>query len=65
MVARLQHGGTPEGAEAYLFQSIADGTAYLNIHTSMFLGGEIRGFFAPGGVPVAPATWGALKANFH
>jgi len=42
------------GAEAALFAGIIGGTSYLNIHTSTFGGGEIRGFLAP--VP-EPATW--------
>ena len=41
------HGGTPAGAEAFLASSFADGTSYLNIHTSQFGGGEIRGFLQP------------------
>ena len=38
------HGGTPAGAEAFLAAKLADGRSYLNIHTSQFGGGEIRGF---------------------
>jgi hypothetical protein len=38
------HGGTPAGAEAFLFAGMLDGTAYFNIHSSQFTGGEIRGF---------------------
>ncbi|WP_424206600.1 CHRD domain-containing protein [Sulfuricaulis sp.] len=34
---------------------MADGHAYFNIHTSMFTGGEIRGFLAP--VPIPAAAW--------
>jgi CHRD domain len=37
-------GGTPAGAEAALAAAMAAGEAYLNIHTSTFGGGEIRGF---------------------
>jgi hypothetical protein len=48
-------GGTPAGAEAALAASLADGRAYLNIHTTVFAGGEIRGFLAPQPVP-EPAT---------
>lgn len=36
-------GGTIPGAEAALFQGLSDGTAYFNIHTTEFPGGEIRG----------------------
>lgn len=51
------NGGTPSTAEAALFTGIAAGKAYLNIHTSQFSGGEIRGFLQP--VP-EPATLSLL-----
>jgi hypothetical protein len=38
------NGGTVAAAEAALTTALANGTAYLNIHTSVFGGGEIRGF---------------------
>jgi hypothetical protein len=38
------NGGTAPGAEAALEASLAAGTSYVDIHTSMFPGGEIRGF---------------------
>jgi hypothetical protein len=38
------NGGTPASAELALTTAIADGEAYLNIHTTVFGGGEIRGF---------------------
>lgn len=38
------NGGTPAGAEAALATGLAAGRAYLNIHTTGFGGGEIRGF---------------------
>ena len=34
-------------AETALLAGLADGDAYLNIHTENFEGGEIRGFFLP------------------
>lgn len=37
-------GGTPALAEAALGAGLAAGTAYLNIHTTTFPGGEIRAF---------------------
>jgi uncharacterized protein (TIGR03382 family) len=46
------NGGTPASAEAALFAAIAQGRAYLNIHSNTFPGGEIRGFLvipSPGG----------------
>lgn len=46
-------GGTAAGAEAALIDGFNDGTAYFNIHTSIFGGGEIRGFLST--VP-EPAT---------
>jgi hypothetical protein len=47
------NGATVAGAEAALAASLAAGTAYLNIHSSVFPAGEIRGNLAA--VPV-PAT---------
>jgi hypothetical protein len=41
------HGGTVASAEAAFATSLADGTAYLNIHTTQYPGGEIRGFLHP------------------
>lgn len=38
------NGGTPAAAEAALVAGAAAGEAYLNIHTTVFPGGEIRGF---------------------
>jgi hypothetical protein len=53
------NGGTPAGAEAALATSFADGTAYLNIHTSYAGGGEIRGFLQPVPEPSAVVLLGA------
>jgi hypothetical protein len=44
-------GNTPALAEAELFAAIIEGRAYLNIHSSVFQAGEIRGFLQP--VPTA------------
>jgi hypothetical protein len=38
------NGGTPLSAESALFSGLAAGQAYLNVHSSFALGGEIRGF---------------------
>lgn len=38
------HGGTVASAETALFEGMVLGQSYLNIHTSTFPGGEIRGF---------------------
>ncbi len=51
-------GGTTALAEAVLFQSIADGTAYVNVHSSIFPGGEIRGFLSLVPSPGAGALLG-------
>jgi hypothetical protein len=44
-------GGTVAGAESVLSAGAGAGDAYLNIHSTVFPGGEIRGFLVP-----APAT---------
>ena len=46
-------GGTTAGAEAALAASMAAGTAYLNIHTTVVPGGEIRGFLTPVPEPIS------------
>jgi hypothetical protein len=38
------NGGTTASAESAFMSGIAAGKAYLNIHTSVVPGGEIRGF---------------------
>jgi hypothetical protein len=57
---RNANGGTVAGAEAGLFAAMQSGKAYVNIHTSTFGGGEIRGFLTP--VP-EPATTAALAGG--
>jgi hypothetical protein len=52
------NGGTPLGAEAALAAGLAAGRAYLNIHTTQFGGGEIRGFLAPVPEPVSLGMFG-------
>jgi hypothetical protein len=51
------HGGTAAGAEAFFAAGLGAGTAYLNIHTSAFPSGEIRGFLQP--VP-EPGTYALM-----
>ncbi len=58
-------GGDPAQAEAVLFASVANGTAYLNIHTLEFPAGEIRGFYGDGIVGTTTTTWGGIKAVFE
>lgn len=40
------HGGTASSAFQALGQTLGDGTAYFNLHTSAFSAGELRGNFA-------------------
>jgi hypothetical protein len=40
-------GGSVAGAEAALVAGMFAGTAYFNVHSTTFPGGEIRGFLAP------------------
>lgn len=54
------NGGTADGARMFLLDGIAGGQSYLNLHTSAFPGGEIRGFL-DGTVP-EPAPWLLLGA---
>ncbi len=60
------NGGTTASAEAALFQAMADGKAYLNIHSSFAPGGEIRGFLTLGNPnPTSQSTWGRVKALYR
>ena len=54
------NGGTAASAESALANGVSAGTAYLNIHSSAFPGGEIRGFLVQ---PVPePATFVLMGA---
>jgi len=52
------NGGTPATAEVALASAMAAGKSYLNIHTSVFGGGEIRGFLTPVPEPTTLALVG-------
>jgi hypothetical protein len=52
------HGGTTAGAAAALLQGLAAGEDYLNIHTTVAPGGEIRGFLTA--VPESYSTFGLM-----
>ncbi len=56
------NGGTAASAEAALITSLDDGTAYLNVHTQVFPGGEIRGFLTSAPVP-EPITAACVLAS--
>ena len=45
------HGGTLALAEADMLAGLAAGTAYLNIHSSTYPAGEIRGFLIAAPIP--------------
>ena len=55
------NGGTAAGAMATLLSGLASQRSYLNIHTTLFSGGEIRGFLTA--VP-EPAEWALLLIGF-
>jgi hypothetical protein len=57
-------GGVAQ-AEAALETALLQGRTYINIHTTGFPGGEIRGFLSavPSAVP-EPATWAMMLLGF-
>ena len=60
------NGGTMASAELALYQAIADGKAYHNIHSSVFGGGEIRGFFRIDNPTAARGnSWGRIKSLYQ
>jgi len=50
------NGGTTDVAIAAFAMGLADGKAYFNLHSSVFPGGEIRGFLIPAAVVPVPAS---------
>jgi hypothetical protein len=69
------HGNTTAGAEAALATAMASGEAYWNIHTTVFGGGEIRGFLVAvpepgtlalaglGAIGLAARAWNKRRAS--
>ncbi|MBU3078003.1 CHRD domain-containing protein [Sphingomonas quercus] len=59
-------GGSVAVALDYLLQGLADGRAYLNVHSAAFPGGEIRGTLLPAGAGAVPepASWALMIAGF-
>ncbi|MGZ5183127.1 MAG: CHRD domain-containing protein [Ramlibacter sp.] len=57
------HGGTLDSARTAFLTGLAAGEAYLNIHTSAFPSGEIRGFLAEVPEPGSIALFGLGAAG--
>jgi hypothetical protein len=55
------NGGTPTAAFSAFLTYMSEGRTYLNIHSTVFGGGEIRGFLTP--IP-EPASMTALGLGF-
>ena len=55
------NGGSVASAETAFAAGLATGEAYLNIHSTQYTGGEIRGFLAP--VP-EPQEWATMLLGF-
>ena len=55
------NGGTAASARSALLTGLAAGFAYLNVHTNLFTGGEIRGFLTA--IP-EPSSWALMIVGF-
>jgi hypothetical protein len=53
-------GGTTAGAEAAFLTGLNAGSAYFNIHTTAYPGGEIRGFLTPATAVPEPGSFAML-----
>lgn len=56
------HGGTVSGAASALVDAVNANQAYVNIHTTAYPNGEIRGFLVAAPVP-EPAEWAMLAGG--
>jgi hypothetical protein len=56
------HGGTVRGAASALVDAINANQAYVNVHTTAYPNGEIRGFLVAAPVP-EPAEWALLAGG--
>jgi hypothetical protein len=56
--------GSVASAETSLIDSMDAGKAYLNVHTTVSPGGEIRGFLALQSSVPEPATWAMFISGF-
>jgi len=59
------NGGTAASAETALFAAIAEGRAYIDVHTDMYPDGEVRGFLTVNNTPTENVTWGKVKALYR
>lgn len=59
----ITSSGSIQLARSAFLGAINDGKAYLNIHSNLFPGGEIRGFFAPYTPVPEPTTTCAVVAG--
>lgn len=57
------NGGTAAGAEAAFNAGLMAGEAYLNVHSTAYQAGEIRGFLKPVNAVPEPATLAMLAAG--
>ncbi|MFD2368106.1 CHRD domain-containing protein [Pseudoduganella sp. GCM10020061] len=55
------NGGSAASAEAAFIAGILGNTAYLNIHTNLYPGGEIRGYLVNVAVIPEPSQWMMLS----
>ncbi len=56
--------GVWEVTAAHVVELFA-GRVYINVHTNMYTGGEIRGNVVEADVPIQDTTWGRVKALYR